>query len=334
MDPLDAFHKENPFPFDINAFGSDDLSKFDTPPPPSLFKYFPEDRSSFFIRPIIRFTNRQGLNDPFELMKRWDEFAGVSLRKAMADHLQALFQKLATRSDLLLGLFKKEQAERGVFLSPSDIATVSQMFLSPEGQSHIAKVITDGQKELPAMVEKIFELLTLTSSYWIENVTSKLGILSLSANPFSRVMWSLYASAGRGFLVEFDTAHSFFRAPTGRHVVWPVNYKDEFGQTFFENPMSLLVTKHKEYFFEDEWRMVKNLNECDEIIPTSAGDMHFCKLPPGSIKSIVFGYNYDRSSFPTDTAHIKVLFDKNVQIKICRVNRETGNFEFHELKID
>jgi hypothetical protein len=235
---------------------------------------------------------------------------------------------------LLLALFKKEQAEKGIFLSPSDIAAASQLFLSPEGQSHITNVIARGQKELPAMVEKTFASLTVASGQWIENMTSKLGILSLSANPFSRVMWSLYASAGRGFLVEFDTAHPFFRAPNGKNVIRPVNYKDEFGQTFFENPMSLLVTKHKEYSFEDEWRMIKNLDECDEKIPTSAGDMHFCKLPSGTIKSVVFGYNYDQSNFANDAASIRVLFDKNIKIKICRVNRQTGNFEFDELKID
>ncbi len=105
-------------------------------------------------------------------------------------------------------------------------------------------------------------------------------------------MWSLYAENGRGFLVEFDTSHEFFKAANGRGLLWRVNYKNENTEFLFENPAALFLSKHSHFSFEREWRFIRELEKCDEIIEVENQKMHMCCVVPGMIKSVTFGYNF------------------------------------------
>lgn len=330
MGTLDEFLKTEPI--DFETLVSNEIRALDNAiHPPTLFKYFPRGRSDFFKKPMLRFTQREGLNDPFELMKRWHEFANEQTRRLAQDHIQKSISRLNEQKGVLLQHYKEEQARQGIFLGPDEVAKASQLFFSPEGKKHVAEIFENAQMRLPNLISSVFDRLTNSFGQQLEELTAKFGILSLSANPISRVMWSLYASAGQGFLVEFDTSHSFFCAPNGRPLTWQVSYDDKFKESFLENPYSFFVSKHEAYRFEQEWRMIKVLSERDETISVNGSEMHMWRVLPGMIKTVTFGYNYDPRALAAEGATIKTQFDMSIRIRSIGVDRESGTFKLFEL---
>jgi hypothetical protein len=250
MDDYEKFLNDQSSSFDVESLMSDDLKKLDSiSPPASLFKYIPAGRPGFFSRPLLRFTQRTGLNDPFELMKRWEEFASKPFRDAFTDQINKTVRALEHNHRALLSAFAKEQ---GLILEPTQIASVLAALQTPEMLQKIKTIFDNANNDVSPLIENY---MAIASQHEFSELTSKLGILSLSENPKSRVMWSVYASAGEGFLIEFDTNHKFFKAPNGRNRLWPVSYRDEIKGSFLENPMALFLTKHTDYSFEKEWRM-------------------------------------------------------------------------------
>lgn len=334
MKSWETFLKNHKFEFDVDSLMSDDLKKLDEViPPTSLFKYVPKGRNEFFARPMVRFTQRQGLNDPFELMKRWAEFASGPIRSALTDHVVNGIRSLVADKGLLLEVYKEQMAKNGVFLSPREVAEASLKLLNPSNRSAFDAAAETTMQGIASLTTQQLDAMGAVSDQALSEVTQNLGILSLTDNSHSRVMWSLYASAGEGYLIEFKSDHSFFKAPNGRNLVWPVSYRDEFRGGYFENPAAIFLTKHAEYSFEREWRMILPISEAHEVITRGGHEMHMWHLPPGVIRSITFGYNYNRESFPMEAAFIRTLFDSNIEIRLAFVDRSTGNFDYVKLEI-
>jgi len=264
-------------------------------------------------------------------MSRWREFASAPIRKALVDHVKETITTLARDKGTMLELLKQQKVKEGVFLGPYEMAEAARLLLTKEDGRNFSKAVVETTSQVEQTADFLFSAMTLQSQRAFEELTETWGILSLSETAESRAMWSLYASSGRGFVVEFDSSNVFFKATNGRSLVWKVTYQDEKIGDFLQNPLSLFLTKHTEYSFEKEWRMIKQLKECERITNVTCEEIYVCRVQPGMIKSITFGYNYDQKRLAEDGAWIRTYFDSEIHIQCAVANRATGRIEIQRL---
>lgn len=106
----------------------------------------------------------------------------------------------------------------------------------------------------------------------ISSLNSAVGILCLSKNPESLLMWGHYADEYRGAIIEFDDKHDFFQG------LIPLQYKkkrpvydieDFLGKPF---PIADLCVKPNDWAYEREVRIVRPLSECTEVAKDNNGN--------------------------------------------------------------
>lgn len=99
----------------------------------------------------------------------------------------------------------------------------------------------------------------------VSSLNKAVGILCLSRNPESLLMWGHYGDEYRGAIVEFDESHEFFEG------LIPVTYRknrpiydvsDFFGLQF---PIADLCVKPNDWSYEKEVRVVRPLSNCAEV---------------------------------------------------------------------
>jgi hypothetical protein len=209
-----------------------------------LYKYFPPHRQTFFYKPMLRFTPPSALNDPFEGKASYKGLTShayletefnANADKIFEEQIQALHPALRSLVDVNMDIVKS--------FVRSQMPAISEMMNS--------KVARD---KLDESTSEVFR-------------GTGLGILSLSALKDSLLMWAHYCQDHKGFVVGFDTSHSFFdrrlRDDDVFRCIKPVVYAKErpsrhvtdysSGEAFFED---LLCTKSKDWEYESEWRMI------------------------------------------------------------------------------
>ena len=107
-----------------------------------------------------------------------------------------------------------------------------------------------------------------------QEMADDLGILSLSEKRNNIVMWSHYANSHQGFCLEFDIS----KAPFGS--AHPVRYQQKRLydlSAVHTNAKTLLLTKYKDWRYEEEWR----------IIAEKGGVTY--PFPPDALTGVIFG---------------------------------------------
>lgn len=147
----------------------------------------------------------------------------------------------------------------------------------------------------------------------IESRINKFGILSLTDNPFSFEMWCHYANGHRGFLIEFNIPDKTkplvqllegvnLRAHKVKYVKDYVINIDQLTQGRDSIPPhkirdAIFLRKTKHWKYEREYRIVRQLADCDTYHPpvkrTSHRDkeVYLFPLSLSSIANVVFGVN-------------------------------------------
>lgn len=182
---------------------------------------------------------------------------------------------------------------------------------------------------LPLALNDPFESYQLFNSYTAQSIgdlnyqfildkhpLNKWGIFSLSKNPFSILMWSHYSSDHKGFVVEFDTTHEFFKFDKNTFSNY-IQYSDnlielsEIEKKSFNHdegnicnfPFKVLLQKHSDWKYEQEFRVFKNIKNAKETISIDKNgfhqkvwlDIHLFEIPASAIKSIIIGANADET---------------------------------------
>src|SRR6266480_2964829 len=91
--------------------------------------------------------------------------------------------------------FEQKFRERADVLYPGLMDLVEK-----QGPEYMAKLRSQAEQNLPQAIKAIYEMND-----------KNFGILSLSEESTNAFMWERYADHGRGFLVEFEPSHSWFR---------------------------------------------------------------------------------------------------------------------------
>ena len=243
-----------------------------------LYKYLPCDRVDVLENLKIRFTQLRSLNDPFEALPLID----ASLQNA---EISSLIERDMEKVWSCAEPHEKTVANRTILESvKKELLQNSNEILSPH-----------------SLGARISQRLSL------------LGVLSLSRTESSLLMWSHYASEGKGFVLAFDDNHTFFHQPD-KHGDFtkpiPVIYSGKRRKVAPEDEnlyQKVLCEKPLEWAYEEEERVFRSSfsnagsvgkDEYDE-------DIILYDLPLETIKGIYIGYRASQDTITKIFSAIK-----------------------------
>lgn len=253
-----------------------------------LYKYVVPDRIDILERGYVRFTHPRALNDLSEL--------------------RPAFNRLLTREET-------QQYLRGNPLDKTDIArrasgrayeespaAVQQLF-GREG-FHRFTVEALRSKE-GAEAEVMFQGLALAMmNSMTPNVRSlthtmydeQIGVFSLSATSTNGPMWAHYAADHTGFAIGFDSTNQFFNRRRSKHDEFYHLRRVRYAQLRAPRSFSdlgeaeaLFLTKHPDWSYEREWRMLVPLADADLTVGTAADPVHLFSVPAAAISKVIVG---------------------------------------------
>lgn len=216
-----------------------------------LYKYVPFERLDILKNRMIRFTQISDFNDPFDLHPSFD---------------------LASAADIA-ALPKAEDGNGRIM--PADFLQKLIAVSIPEIQR------IQAANQAPGAAYLIDNNRVAHSFY-----DSKWGILSLTEKPNNILMWSHYADAHKGFVIQFDTDNSYF-ANAGLRKVEYSQERMILSASSIHNS-DVLYRKSLDWAYENEWRVVKELSDHDSIIDER---IYLFKCPLEVITGIIVGVN-------------------------------------------
>nr|WP_248305861.1 DUF2971 domain-containing protein [Devosia sp. MC1541] len=96
-------------------------------------------------------------------------------------------------------------------------------------------------------------------------------------------MWAHYAHNYRGYVVEFDSSHPFFKRK-GLMGLRPITYGTRTVNNWLElENTDFLATKSDEWKYEQEWRAMRPLTEVDIV----NNGYHLFEVPRDAILAII-----------------------------------------------
>jgi hypothetical protein len=132
-----------------------------------------------------------------------------------------------------------------------------------------------------------------------DSLSTILGVVSLTGDPYNRLMWAYYADSHRGFVAEF--AHGpkkeaqrveAVMSPFG--IAIKVAYEPNLQKfkTDFSNSIEVYFTKHRKWIHEEEWRVVELLAKA---VPEQKNGKKFYLLgfKPAYLVRIILGLRVD-----------------------------------------
>ncbi len=243
-----------------------------------LYKYVSAERINILQNRLIRFTQPNALNDPFEARPNFhatrEGFAIV-----LADIIRQeprMWENCQRETQTALDRYTFADTVEG---NPDYAA---QLYRSLGSQ----RSLSDLQESLYDLPEKLYELYNCV------------GILSLSATPDNLLMWAHYAKGHTGFALMLDGTHDFFKGNNPSPSIAkgfvkpePVQYKSERPQTSIEDPpIEILLIKSSDWKHEKEWRYLKHLKDADERHErVNTHSVELFRLPPKCIVGVILG---------------------------------------------
>lgn len=230
-----------------------------------IYKYLPSDRITFLHDSLLRFTQPNALNDPFELLP--------GITKAVTNDLLAYMRReLLTPPPSRPGMSRNERR-------------VANRQYKRRATQVFHKI------EIDQFIEAFYRRGT-------HNINSKLGILSLSRRWNSSLMWSHYCSSHAGFCVGFHRNHVFFQQESDSadpaFIFRPVTYSSERPVIPARNlnssdALQIMLTKSLDWKYEEEERAIAQLSSATKTIVATPFDIALFEIPRDAIAEIIIG---------------------------------------------
>ena len=124
-------------------------------------------------------------------------------------------------------------------------------------------------------------------------VSKENGIISFSGNWYQPLMWAHYADSHKGLALGFEVPDRLlFKINYVEDRIKPESDVDVSKSSMQSLVHQLLRTKHKEWSYEDEYRVVRPLENC-----VSDGDKFFAAFNEITVlKEVVIGARYEASN--------------------------------------
>jgi len=235
-----------------------------------LYKYLEPDRIDVLQKCRIRFTQPIVFNDPFESRPYFDCVTRDSDISSLVRRIEELPQYEWDNIDPKMRRdLSREQFIQEMKHDPSELVTLIKDTSLPE--RFLVKLL--------------------------EDTSAELGVLSLSEKNDNLLMWAHYAKSHEGFVLGFDTTHSWFnqhKSPADPFNC-PQKVRYSINRPFIamlELSAQVILTKSIDWKYEQEWRIIKFLEEGDTIVkmtPYPLYPIYLFSFPPDCIDSIYFG---------------------------------------------
>lgn len=243
-----------------------------------LYKYVsPELWDKILKAKQIRFTQPEIFNDPFEMQPFYESLAEDP-------DIQRNVNETASK-DILDSLFAEQY--------PSLSAEI-QAIVPREALAMFAEAVA------PLAVQLAPELLdgftqAIRSGFY-KGFNENIGVLALTEKPDNLLMWAHYAKNHKGFVIEFDSGHKYFHQQLNSsddfRYIRKVHYSDKRPNvriSTFEDVADIFLTKRIEWGYEQEWRIMRPLQDATEIIHVGGETIHLFSFPPDCVTGIIFG---------------------------------------------
>ena len=115
------------------------------------------------------------------------------------------------------------------------------------------------------------------------------------------LMWAHYASNHTGFVIEFNENNSFFGQGSEIGHLKKVRYSIARPAVTLLDPTlsdmehiyhwinDIFCVKSEHWEYEQEWRMIVALRNCQKVIASQQDDICLCELPRSCITGIILG---------------------------------------------
>jgi len=158
-------------------------------------------------------------------------------------------------------------------------------------------------------------------------IDSTVGMLCITKNQSSHLMWAHYACEYSGAVIEFDEFHEFFQ---GAFEIEYIQNRPKLHMDYFLSgeplPISELCAKSNIWNYEKEWRLARSLKDCKRI-KTSGNkyDIYTMDIPLEAIMSVTLG---ERCKLDDAKKIYHKLKNTNVALKIAAL--ANWNYEFRD----
>lgn len=253
-----------------------------------LYKYLSPDRVDILENCHIRFTQAAAFNDLFEIKPHItsivpEDEAQRQLREMLPESLKQEYLKMPpqARASLSYGRFLHLAQDRLEQIMPQALTVIDG----------IRPMVQEG----------------------ISGFAEKIGILSLTENPDNLLMWAHYALNHEGFALGIDNLHPYFDCRKGAKDELRHLRKVKYVEQRPNLPMieltgeDILLTKSSLWSYENEWRILRALQEADKVIEASPHPIHLFSFPPEIVRTIILG---NRISAGLKDKIIQIVSDK------------------------
>lgn len=273
-----------------------------------LYKYLAPERTSILRDGLIRFSQPQAFNDPFELKPH---LATIADRARLEESLEANLQQL----------IKEEYAKQPAHIRAKvPFAIYQQLAISK--REEILRDMEAMAKYATPQLEKVIH----------ESFEKHVGILSLTENPHNILMWAHYANSHQGYVIEFDSNHRFFDQRKSendelRHLRKVAYSSTRPSLSLHQlNGFSDFLVKSTEWSYEQEWRIIHALAESDKKIEAKPHNIYLFRVPFEAIRSVIIG---SRATSATST-EIEAEVASNPELRHVSLYR----MEIHEMRFE
>ncbi|CAN1606013.1 DUF2971 domain-containing protein [Pseudomonas mediterranea] len=124
----------------------------------------------------------------------------------------------------------------------------------------------------------------------VKSLNNVIGLLCLSRNPASLLMWGHYGDEYRGAIIEFDEKNPFFEGRIS--VAYKKNRPIYDISDFVEQPFPVadLCIKPNDWAYEKEIRIARPLSECTEVAKDENGNrVMTMDVPIDCIRGVIMG---------------------------------------------
>ena len=244
-----------------------------------FYKYVTAERINILQNRLIRFTQPNALNDPFEARLNFHA-TPEGFASAFADTIRQKPRMWeACQRETQTNLDQRAFADK----VERDFNYAEQLYRSLGWDPPLS----DLQESLYDLPDRLYR-----------EVYNRVGILSLSETPDNLLMWAHYAKEHTGFVLMLDGSHDFFkgdnpspRIAKGFAKPERVEYRLERPQTSIEEPpREILLIKGSDWKYEKEWRYLKHINDAAELYEDSnSPPVALFRLPPKCMMGVILG---------------------------------------------
>ena len=233
----------------------------------TTYKFLPPERMSYLENELLRITQPNDLNDPYECLS------------------------VPPSTDEAIKLCIKSQEE---FLQNSDTEDLSEE-LKKDKLKFFKQALNDEIEKIRENVHPNYK------DYLIENqkkrINASIFILSFSKIWNSSVMWAHYAKNHTGFCVGFDKEDAIFKRKGNSSSLglMPVKYSKKRikvpvdNDKVFKYAIKTILTKSLDWKYEKEERLIASEKDIHKNTHQNNHKINLMKIPNSLIKEIIVG---------------------------------------------